>query len=181
MNRERFSASLPFEIVRDTQAFVVGLGNIGSHAAIALAQMGIPSMTLVDPDKVEDPNIAVQAYTNAHLGWPKAEALSMILSEYNPSIGVGAKVDKWRGTMLGWAKLYVIATDNIESRAEFYEAIRRQYSGDPYIPATVSAGISENVRKTGMGGWSDMWTRGASVINCSLFSGSNQEANSKVP
>ena len=121
MNRERFSASLPFEAIRGATVGIVGVGNIGSHTAIALTQLGIPSLRLYDPDRVDDVNLAVQAYTNVHLGWDKVEALALILSDHNPAVDVRPFASAVDTRNLTSNKIMIACTDNIESRKLVYD------------------------------------------------------------
>lgn len=53
----------------------VGCGGIGSFAAFATAKLGIPYITLVDPDVVESHNLPSQMYTVEHDEQYKVHAL----------------------------------------------------------------------------------------------------------
>lgn len=60
---------------------VIGLGNIGSHTTLALARMGIATLTLVDFDTVEVHNLASQAYRLGDVDARKVDALSALVAE----------------------------------------------------------------------------------------------------
>lgn len=56
---------------------VIGCGRTGSVVAVTLARLGIPRLTLIDPDLIEPHNLGeMDAVTDADLGRPKAEALA---------------------------------------------------------------------------------------------------------
>lgn len=58
----------------------VGCGGIGSFAAFATAKLGIPNITLVDPDRVEEHNIPSQMYDVHNVDDLKVNALAWQLS-----------------------------------------------------------------------------------------------------
>jgi adenylyltransferase/sulfurtransferase len=68
---------------------VVGLGGLGSPAALQLAAMGVGHIRLVDRDVVEISNLQRQyIYDVKYLGYPKVEAAAIRLKELNPNIEV---------------------------------------------------------------------------------------------
>ncbi len=67
---------------------IIGLGNIGSHTAIALTRMGFESFALYDFDDVEDVNIATQCFNDDHEGMTKIEAMRNQMQAINPDIKV---------------------------------------------------------------------------------------------
>lgn len=76
----------------DKRIAVVGVG-AGSDMVLKLARMGPRSLTLVDFDRVEAPNLARTAYTMDDLGVPKVEALKRHIERANPFVEVSV-VDK---------------------------------------------------------------------------------------
>jgi len=72
-------------LVRRGTLLVVGLGSLGSVAAVALAPW-VERMVLVDPDRVEAANLVRQAYTHAQLGAAKAVALAESLQAAHPGL-----------------------------------------------------------------------------------------------
>ncbi len=65
---------VPPERLVACQTTVVGVGAIGRQVALQLAAMGVPSLELIDPDRVEPKNLACQGYLQDDLGRPKVHA-----------------------------------------------------------------------------------------------------------
>ena len=68
---------------------MVGTGGTGSHLARAIARilahmqslrMNVPSLTLIDPDTVEERNVSRQLFSPAEIGMNKAEVIAQRLS-----------------------------------------------------------------------------------------------------
>jgi adenylyltransferase/sulfurtransferase len=75
--------------LRNSKVCIVGLGGLGSPAALQLAAMGMGHLRLVDCDIVELSNLQRQPlYSIKHLGYPKVEAAEKRLSELNPNIAI---------------------------------------------------------------------------------------------
>lgn len=66
----------------NAHATVVGLGGIGSFAAVSLAKLGVPTLSLIDFDTVEPHNVPNQFYSTDHVGLPKSHAVSDICASY---------------------------------------------------------------------------------------------------
>jgi len=68
---------------------VLGLGGLGSYAALALASVGVGDLLLVDHDTVEPSNLNRQVlYTGEDVGRLKTTAAAERLSEVNPHITI---------------------------------------------------------------------------------------------
>lgn len=67
---------------------IIGLGNIGSHVAIALTRMGFENFALYDFDSVEDVNISTQAFYSTMEGTLKIEAVMSQMQAINPYCNV---------------------------------------------------------------------------------------------
>ena len=73
--------------LKNSKACIVGLGGLGSPAALQLAAMGVGHLRLVDYDIVEISNLQRQIlYSTSFLWYPKAEAAAKRLRELNPFI-----------------------------------------------------------------------------------------------
>ena len=82
------------------RVMVLGLGGVGSACAEALARGGVGSLVLVDRDVVTPSNINRQTLAfQSTLGLPKAEVMSQMVHDINPSCDVIAErffIDKNR-------------------------------------------------------------------------------------
>ena len=83
----RFSPEIHRKL-KGASVCIAGLGGLGSHIAVMLARCGIGHLHLIDFDRVDITNLNRQAYTTAHLGMKKTEALASILYEINPYMQV---------------------------------------------------------------------------------------------
>ncbi|MEM2930880.1 MAG: HesA/MoeB/ThiF family protein, partial [Thermoproteota archaeon] len=75
--------------LKNAKVCIVGLGGLGSPAALLLAAMGVGHIRLVDHDVVETSNLQRQyIYSIKYLGYPKVEVAAKRLKELNPNIDV---------------------------------------------------------------------------------------------
>jgi molybdopterin/thiamine biosynthesis adenylyltransferase len=75
--------------LKNAKVCLVGLGGLGSPAALQLAAMGIGFLRLVDQDVVEVSNLQRQhLYSVNYLGYPKVEVATKRLLELNPNIHI---------------------------------------------------------------------------------------------
>lgn len=75
--------------LKNAKACLVGLGGLGSPAAMLLAAMGVGQLRLVDRDVVEFSNLQRQhLYGIRLLGYPKVEAAARRLKDLNPHIKI---------------------------------------------------------------------------------------------
>ncbi|WP_329266574.1 HesA/MoeB/ThiF family protein [Streptomyces pseudovenezuelae] len=70
--------------LKQSRVVILGVGGTGSHAAWALAAVGVGTLHLVDPDRVEVSNLTRQAlYSEADLNQPKAQTAVKRLAAMN--------------------------------------------------------------------------------------------------
>ncbi len=72
----------PDEQKTDTVSFI-GLGGIGSFAAIGVAKLGVPHIHIMDDDTIELHNIPNQFHPRSKLGMTKAHALEDAIIDYS--------------------------------------------------------------------------------------------------
>ena len=95
---------------------IAGLGNIGSHTALALARMGLRHFALYDFDTVEAHNLASQAYSVRDVGKLKVDAISTQMRALNPAIEIEKRAERYGG--IGGTSILISAVDNLEARRE---------------------------------------------------------------
>ena len=73
------------------RVLVIGVGGLGSPAALYLASAGVGHLTLVDDDTVDLTNLQRQiAHTQARVGQPKVESASQAMLAINPELSITA-------------------------------------------------------------------------------------------
>lgn len=111
------------ESILNTRITVIGAGGIGSFTTLALAKCGFSDITVVDPDTIEEHNIANQFYPLDAVGQPKVSAL-------------GEAVLNWTGEEIKgvcdtfpcavpMSGVVISAVDNMTTRAAIYGKVRR--------------------------------------------------------
>ncbi len=87
----RSGVTSPARRVRDGKVLVVGVGGLGSPAALALALSGVGTIGLIDPDSVELSNLQRQIlHQTPDLGRPKVVSAREKLLRLNPALEVVA-------------------------------------------------------------------------------------------
>ena len=75
--------------LRDARVLVLGVGGLGSWAALSLACCGVGELTLVDGDAIELSNLNRQVLFGADdVGRPKAEVAAAAIERFNPGVRV---------------------------------------------------------------------------------------------
>lgn len=106
-----------------SRVLIVGLGGLGSPAALYLAGAGIGTLVLADDDSVHISNLQRQIlFTEDDLNQPKAERSRRRLAQLNPGIKIIALRQKLAGSALGeqvaQADLVLDCTDNMLTRQD---------------------------------------------------------------
>ena len=106
---------------------IIGLGGLGSPAAIYLAAAGIGEVTLVDEDVVDLSNLQRQiVHREASIGEPKVASAEYTIKQISSETNITTIATRLRGDQLlktvRHADVVVDATDNFESRYEINDA-----------------------------------------------------------
>ena len=103
------------------RVLIVGMGGLGSPAALYLAASGIGTLVLCDFDRVETSNLQRQIiHRHASIGEPKALSAAATLKEINPDCGIlaldYALEEPEMRRQVELADLVLDCTDNFETR-----------------------------------------------------------------
>jgi sulfur carrier protein ThiS adenylyltransferase len=80
----------------EVHAVVIGVGAVGRQVALQLAAMGVPKMTLYDPDTVEIENLAPQGFWETDVGDYKVYAVANVAHQEFPQMDLTAVPDRFR-------------------------------------------------------------------------------------
>lgn len=115
------------ELLLGATVLVVGLGGLGSPAALYLAAAGVGRLILVDDDAVDLSNLQRQiVHSLQSLGQPKVASAARTLSALNPDVVLELVPERLGGERLAEAvarsTVVVDATDNFSTRFELNAA-----------------------------------------------------------
>lgn len=125
----------------DKSVAIVGLGNIGSHATLAIARLGIKNMVIYDFDHVEAHNLASQAYDTDDLDVTKVRAIVKKVRKINGDINIighEAKFDPKNEIMP--VDVVVIAVDSMKERKK----IAKMYTAESMPKLLIDARVGGN-------------------------------------
>jgi molybdopterin/thiamine biosynthesis adenylyltransferase len=109
-----------------SRVLVIGVGGLGSPAAMALADAGVGTIGLVDPDRVEPSNLHRQPlYTEADIGRSKVEAAAARLRSRHPGLEVetaAVRFDAGSISLLGGFDVVLDGTDSVAAKFDVNDA-----------------------------------------------------------
>jgi len=117
-----------FARLRRAFVVVIGLGGVGSHAAVGLARAGLGRLRLVDFDAVTATSLNRHAVAlPEHVGRPKAQVVADFVARIHPSIEVDAREaffhDDTAAELLGGdPDLVLDAIDSLNPKVALLEA-----------------------------------------------------------
>ncbi|OGA09790.1 MAG: molybdopterin biosynthesis protein MoeB [Betaproteobacteria bacterium RIFCSPLOWO2_02_FULL_65_20] len=119
-----------------SRVLVIGVGGLGSPAAIYLAAAGVGHLTLVDGDRVDLTNLQRQIlHTPATLGEPKVESARQTLRHYNAGVEVSVVEHRAEGealaALIARTDVVLDCTDNFPTRHAINRACVRH--GKPLV------------------------------------------------
>ena len=80
------------------RALIVGLGGLGSPAAMYLAAAGVGTLELADDDQVDLSNLQRQVlHSSHHIGMAKTRSAELALQALNPTTGLVLRDTRLRG------------------------------------------------------------------------------------
>jgi len=121
----------PTSLLESKHAAIVGVGSIGSAAAAALAECGLGTITLIDPDRLEFHNLVRHQLTRVDVGRSKTLAMAERLRRSHPTQeiiprtdDVVTETDAVRDAVAG-ADVIIGATDGVLPRRTIVHLSRR--------------------------------------------------------
>jgi sulfur carrier protein ThiS adenylyltransferase len=135
---------VPPERLAEVHAVVMGVGAVGRQVALQLAAMGVPKMTLYDPDTVQVENLAPQGFWETDIGDRKVHAVANVAHQQFPQMDLETVPDRFRRSdvrkWVGDRRIAVFASvDSIESRGVLWQAVkgRAAFFADGRVAAEV--------------------------------------------
>lgn len=105
------------QLLQDSTALVIGVGGLGSVAALYLAGAGIGRLILADRDRVDLTNLQRQIlYRQSDLGRGKTEAAKDQLAALNPQVVVELRDDTNWQDAIAQADVVLDCSDNFPTR-----------------------------------------------------------------
>ncbi len=119
---------IPPARLANCHAVVIGVGAIGRQVALQLAAVGVPWLSLCDPDSVAIENLATQGFWESDVGRPKVEAVLELAERQFPAVKATAVIDRFRTSFVrGWPKDREVAVfccvDSIRTRKSLWDAV----------------------------------------------------------
>lgn len=107
--------------LREARVLILGLGGLGSPAAMYLAAAGVGSLILADDDRVELSNLQRQiAHTTSNIGLRKTDSARATVLALNPETGVQVHDKRLAGQdlidLVGDVDLVLDCSDNFTTR-----------------------------------------------------------------
>jgi len=127
---ERYSRQkdiIPAERLIQCQATVIGVGAIGRQVALQLAAIGIPNLTLIDFDHVEESNLASQGYLEADLGKLKVETTAQACKAINSVIQIQTMPERFNRRLDITGQIFC-CVDKIDTRKLIWQTLQEQVS-----------------------------------------------------
>lgn len=121
---------IPPESLAKCHAIVIGNGSVGRPVALQLAAMGVPAMTLIDPDTVSEENLGCQGFWETDIGDPKVNAVANVCHQQHPQLHLKTLRERFRKSSIrdwptGKVHAVFLCVDSVESRKLIWESVRK--------------------------------------------------------
>jgi adenylyltransferase/sulfurtransferase len=100
------------------RVLLVGVGGLGSPAALALAEAGVGTLGLVDPDRVELSNLPRQLlYDEQDVGRRKVDAARARLAREHPALRIETRAARFAASSAAWLSEFDVVLDGTDGAA----------------------------------------------------------------
>jgi adenylyltransferase/sulfurtransferase len=126
--------------LNSVRVLVIGVGGLGSPAALALASAGIGTLGLIDPDRVEASNLHRQPlYQESDLGLPKVAAAAARLTALHRGLEVDTWEERFGPSHTALARRFDVLIDGTDTvEAKFVVNDAAVVAGVPFVHAGVT-------------------------------------------
>ena len=126
--------------LKQSRVLIVGVGGLGSPAALYLAAAGVGNLGLVDADRVDVSNLHRQVlYGEDDIGQWKVEAAARALRRANPHVNIHSHVQRLDASnalaLISAYDLVIDGTDNFPTRYILNDACA--LAGKPYVYGSI--------------------------------------------
>lgn len=125
----------------DVPITIVGVGAIGSVAAMTLAKMGFWNLTIIDYDEVSIENMNCSSYPWHAIGQPKVTALAKILKDYANVTAVAQNRAYNPAGSEKFGGIVIALVDKMEVRKALFETHTKSPSTLLFIDARMGAEV----------------------------------------
>lgn len=123
---------------------IIGLGGLGSNAAMMLLRSGVMHFVLADPDRIEESNLNRQLFFPDQLGRPKTEALAEMLYRIDPRVSLTLAQERVgrdnMARLFSEVDVVIEAVDTADDKSMIVEAVSELLPGVPLVWAMGLAG-----------------------------------------
>ena len=120
----------------DVSAIIIGIGGLGSWIALDLALIGVGTLIIIDPDKLEASNLNRTLFKYSQIGQLKTQAIKELILERRPDTIVVAIEDYFNSDILSkYSVDYIFdATDNLTTRQMIHEYFQQHSAQSEHTP-----------------------------------------------
>lgn len=118
---------------------LIGCGGIGSPTALALAKMGCPNLTFLDPDIIEGHNLPNQLFFKSDVDKKKVESCRDMVSAFS-NCSVDAVPEKFDGSR-ELSGIVISGVDSMASRQLIWDKVKWNLNTPLYIDGRIGGEI----------------------------------------
>lgn len=119
-NLSRFQGAMWFDAIQNLRVTVAGLGGIGSWTALLLSRLNVQNIRLIDPDRVEEVNMAGQLYKLNNIGEYKTYATIANIQEFSDYHRLDCSNNRIEGTYM-CNNILICGFDNMDARKRAFD------------------------------------------------------------